>query len=435
MITVPAEGGTDGGIALLEGAEPAFFWTPPEGGTAAGYGAVETIRTSGKNRVEELRRRADRLFGSIETFCFPGTAPVSPALFGGLAFAGGNARREPWTEFGDCAFYLPRWIYREDGAGATLSCAFHGNDRDARARLLAEYERICRLCAGGVGAPVRIDSGDAALRQMEETRWIEMVETIRDAIASGEFTKIVAARLTEAKLDFPIDIPTLLSRLAGAYPECYRFAFRPGRSTFLGATPERLVRKEGRIVRTEALAGSIGVKNDIGKPGRREPADVLMGSAKDRAEHAIVVDSIRRRLTPLSAALEIPDRPRVVKLRHVMHLHTPIAAELSERRHVLDLLSVLHPTPSVGGVPTEKAIEWIVRNEPDPRGWYAGPVGWFDGAGDGEFAVALRCGLVRGKSTWLYAGAGIVHDSDPSMEFAETDIKQQAFLRALGIRV
>jgi menaquinone-specific isochorismate synthase len=116
-----------------------------------------------------------------------------------------------------------------------------------------------------------------------------------------------------------------------------------------------------------------------------------------------------------------------------MHLRTPIAARLAKRAHVLDLVAALHPTPSVGGVPTDRAIEWITRNEPDPRGWYAGPVGWFDAEGDGEFAVALRCGLLRGNRAWIYAGAGIVRDSDPAMEYAETNIKQTALLRALGI--
>lgn len=415
--------------------EPGVLWDGADGGLVLGLGAVRTIRTAGPERVERLKENASRLLRTIRMMAHPDCRAYSPALFGGFAFAEGGADADPWRDFGDSLFTLPRWCYRSDGDEATLSRAADPDAPHDSEAILAEYDTIVELLESNEDAPSPPPPGNAVLNQMEEGRWVEMVETIRDIIASGEMTKIVAARLSEATIDKPIDVYHLLSRLGSSYPRCYRFAFRTGQSVFLGATPERLARKKGHCIWTEALAGSIGSPRSGNAAGRKRLAAELLASEKDRAEHAIVVESIGRRLGEICSSLSLPDRPSVVELRHVMHLHTPIAALLKEEIHLLDLISTLHPTPSVGGVPTDRAIDWIVRNEPDPRGWYAGPIGWFDSEGDGEFAVALRCGLIRQNRAYLYAGAGIVRDSDPIMEFAETNIKQKALLRALGITV
>lgn len=145
-----------------------------------------------------------------------------------------------------------------------------------------------------------------------------------------------------------------------------------------------------------------------------------------------MVDAIVRRLEPLCSCLHVAPEPRVRELREVLHLHTPIRGTLTRPRHVLELVEGLHPTPAVGGVPTAEALRWIPEHEPDERGWYAAPVGWFDAAGDGEFAVALRSCVLRGREAYLYAGAGIVRDSDPELEYHEMELKKQALLRALG---
>ena len=145
-----------------------------------------------------------------------------------------------------------------------------------------------------------------------------------------------------------------------------------------------------------------------------------------------MVRDIAARLSPFCAALRVPERPGLRSLRQVLHLVTAIDGELRDRAHVLDLVAALHPTPAVGGVPTAEAVRWIVEHE-EERGWYAGPVGWFDRGGDGEFAVAIRSGLLDGARAHVYAGAGIVRGSDPSDEYQETAVKQLALLRALGI--
>jgi salicylate biosynthesis isochorismate synthase len=192
----------------------------------------------------------------------------------------------------------------------------------------------------------------------------------------------------------------------------------------VAATPERLVRVAGANVSCDALAGSIARGLD--------EATSLLASAKDRNEHALVVDAIASTLRGLGATVEAAAEPGLRTLRHVVHLHTPITARLPQRRHVLELAAALHPTPAMGGTPTQVATRWIAERE-DARGWYASPVGWFDLDGNGELAVAIRSGVVDGEHAHLYAGSGIVAGSDPDRELAETDVKLRAMLGALGV--
>jgi isochorismate synthase len=201
----------------------------------------------------------------------------------------------------------------------------------------------------------------------------------------------------------------------------------PGGGTLVAATPERLVKKAGPDVACDALAGSRA-------PGgmRGDATDLLLASGKDRREHELVVRAIAGALRELGAEVDMPATPLVRALRHVVHLHTPITATLRTPCHVLELAARLHPTPAVGGTPTRAATTWIATHEA-PRGWYAAPVGWFDLDGNGEFAVAIRSGVLAGNRAQLWAGAGIVAGSDPDRELAETEIKLRAVLGALGV--
>ncbi|MFH1681080.1 MAG: isochorismate synthase, partial [Candidatus Eisenbacteria bacterium] len=271
----------------------------------------------------------------------------------------------------------------------------------------------------------------AARRELSREEWSALVESIREGIEEGLFSKVVAALRTDLDLGEAVDPLAVFGRLDRSHPDCHRFLFRKGDAAFLGASPERLVRKDGREIGTEALAGSIDTADT--EDENRLRTIRLMESRKDLGEHELVVDAIRRKLEPLCSELRVPARPQIRRLRHVLHLHTPMNGVLAHETHILNLAASLHPTPSVGGVPTSDAVRWIVKNEPHRRGWYAGPVGWFDSEGNGDLAVAIRSGVVRGRWAHLYAGAGIVRDSDPSMEYEETRTKQRPMLRALGI--
>lgn len=428
-LSIPAPAATPETLLRLVPREHGFLWHPPTAAGVSGAGIAARIDLRGRARFDDLRRGAQALWRQLENDSYPGCRPPSPRLFGGLAFASGASSEVPWRAFGDGCFTLPRWRYavKDDRAILTLTVRggeVRGGTQPWLLRIRTILDSLARAEAGGNGAPTplpRVTRMDAPSR----TRWSEQVEAIRSAIIGGGFEKIVAANRTVVTFDAVVDALSALDRLANGLRSSTRFAFIRDDATFFGATPERLIALRGLRFETESLAGSLAVGD--------APATQLLSSGKDLEEHRLVVTSIVRRLEPLVARLDVASEPRVRTLREVLHLHTPIRGELNAPRHVLDLVELLHPTPAVGGVPTDEAMRWITENEPEGRGWYAGPIGWFDHAGAGEFAVALRTCLLRGRRAYLYAGAGIVADSDPVSEYAETEVKRKTLLRSLGM--
>jgi len=228
-----------------------------------------------------------------------------------------------------------------------------------------------------------------------------------------------------------LDVPNALRRLVASAPESTIYAFRRGGRTFLGATPERLVRTEGRAFRTAAVAGTI--RRGANAAEDAELAAELLASEKNREEQGIVVAGIRELLAPIAETLEIAPRPSVMTLRFAQHLATEISGTLPAGHGLLSVAAVLHPTPAVGGEPRGTALALIDEHEGFDRGWYAGPVGWLGADGDGELCVALRCGVVDRTRATLFAGCGIVADSDPDAEWEESRIKLRSLISALGI--
>lgn len=434
ILSVPAPIGRPEALLRAIRSDDTFLWRPPTGPVFAGAGAVRTIREGGAKRFDSLREDADIFWKTVAEVRHPDCAPPLPALFGGFSFETESRPVAPWEHFADSVFTLPRWRYATDGGKGTLSLALHGPDDVSNINnYVLDLARILEALQTEPGAEAGAPSdSDVEIAPLNRTIWGEMIDSIHAGIEEDLFTKVVAARRT--LVEFPEAIETLpvWTRLAKNFPDCYAFAFRRGDSTFLGASPERLVRMLGRKIATEALAGTIRADGSAEK--RRERVVELLQSRKDLDEHELVVASIRSKLEPLCSELRTPPRPLIRELSNALHLHTPMLGKLSRRSHILNLMAVLHPTPSVGGVPTASATRWIIENEPHPRGWYAGPVGYFDSKGDGDFAVAIRSGIVRGSRAYLYAGSGIVRDSETEKEYKETDIKLIPLLRALGIR-
>jgi isochorismate synthase len=241
-----------------------------------------------------------------------------------------------------------------------------------------------------------------------------------ERIRHGELVKVVLARRGGVLFDTEPIASALLARLGAHHPGCVRYAWRRGGKTWLGATPETLVRVDGRRLSTQALAGT--------RPS--ELAAELLGSVKDRHEHAIVVDAIRRAIAPFTRALPLPSEPEIRRLRGLAHLQTPIEALLREDVDFLRLVHALHPTPAVCGLPADRAAELLAALEPEPRGLYAGPFVRLSPYGDGHAVVALRGAVLAGRSAVVPAGAGIVEGSDGDAELAETRVKQRSVLDA-----
>ncbi len=251
------------------------------------------------------------------------------------------------------------------------------------------------------------------------------VERANRAIRNGQFEKVVLGRAIDFRADGAVTPLAILDRLRNRFPTCHTFSFSAGREgTFLGATPELLVSvKKGRL-RAEALAGSVARGNSVSEDAALGLS--LLNNSKDAREHRVVVDGIVRRLRSLGLEPEAVDRPRLLKLANVQHLLTPIGADLAEDIHILDVVRSLHPTPAVGGAPQGAACDAIQNYESFIRGPYAGPVGWFDAHGDGEFVVGIRSGILHRDTIRLFSGSGIVRGSTPQNEKLETDLKFKA---------
>jgi isochorismate synthase len=420
--------------------EHGFVWnSPPSGTDCAGGGVAWRIEVSGRDRLQQLRQQSDSLWGRVRSWRHPMAAVRPPRLVGGLAFSAGNSGRAPWAEFGDGGFTLARWTYWRTGRDCALSLAVAcDGDSAARRHAVDELEHILgalELAAAATPEPperFRLRPPVEA-RQMPPDRWEEHIRKIRSAIAGGDFLKIVAARRCDLTLDSPAEDLEVLGRLMSE-PSCTHFAFRRATSSFVGASPEILFLKVGLALRTQALAGTLR-RTGTGQTAHDGQCESLLGSKKDRSEHEFVVEAIRRSLDPLCSEVTVAEAPDVIALRNILHINTPFAAKVSPATHVADLLEALHPTPAVGGVPGPAAREWIVQHEADERGWYTGPVGWFDCEGDAEFAVAIRCGVLSGANAFLYTGAGVVLDSEAAAEYAETALKQLPMTRALGLEL
>lgn len=387
------------------------------GGEDAWAGVGLADQCSGPEALPRLRRR----LASLD----------DPAVryLGGTAFAPAAPVADEWSAFGGARFILPRFVFRRDDGTPTLSL-FVRPGRDRLDAVLAEVAALREPVVGFGALPLPTSRTDAP----DAEGWNVGLQAAFRAFARGELHKVVLARRATYGFDERLDALALLARLEAATPSCFHFALQPAHgSVFVGATPERLFRREGRRLWTEAVAGT--------RPRLADPAadarlrDDLLASEKDRREHAYVTDRILDALAPFCAACDADDT-RAMGLASKWHLHTAIRAGLKPDVDTFDLLDALHPTPAVGGTPTAPALARIAATEPFDRGWYAGPIGWVS-RDDAEFAVAIRSGLVRdteaGSALDLYSGAGIVRGSDPATEWAEIEDKIVDFARVLGL--
>ena len=411
--------------------EAALWLQPSEGLVIVGVGRAWAAEGEGPDRFRAAEA-AWRVL--VEDAVSEGDA--APTLLGGLGFAGRRpAADDPWASFGPSSLVLPELLLATRDGTTTLTASAVGAPDpravDARWEQLADRARaLTPPAAGMVARPVF-----ALLRtecsRPDEPGWHRTVETMAGAVGRGRLDKVVLARRVDLRSTVELDVPNALRRLVASAPESTIYAFRRAGRTFLGATPERLVRVEDRHFRTAAVAGTIGRGADGAEDARL--ARELLASEKDREEHAIVVQYIRGLLAPVAERIDVAPHPSVLTLRFVQHLATAIEGTLPEHAGLLSLGERLHPTPAVGGDPRDAALAMINEHEGFDRGWYAGPVGWLDGAGDGELCVALRCGIVDRTRAVLFAGCGIVADSDPAREWEESRIKLQAVVSALGM--
>jgi salicylate biosynthesis isochorismate synthase/menaquinone-specific isochorismate synthase len=414
--------------------EPWFcFEQPDRGGSAiASLGAVEVIEAGGPDRFLGVSERWRVL--AARALADPADGPAGAGLIavGGFAFAAEGGDAPLWQGFAPASLIVPELsLARRDGeVRLTVNVAVAPDD--TAAELVARVgARLGELRSGPLPLLDPAPTGRyRVVSSMPAAHYEEAVARAVQRIRAGELEKVVLARELQVHAPGIHDPAALLGLLRQEFPSCYVFAVGRGDSTFMAASPELLIRREGQRASTVALAGSTRRSADPSVDAHL--GEQLLRSDKDRHENAIVARRIARGLQPHSVWVTAAPEPVVIQVANIQHLALPIRAQLASPMDAVELAGLLHPTPAVGGEPWPAAERLIPALEGLDRGWYAGPVGWTDASGDGEFCVALRCALLRGEVAHLYAGCGIVRDSDPAAELAETEIKFGALLPALS---
>ena len=338
---------------------------------------------------------------SIEIDDDVSTIGSGPLLFGAIPFDSDDAHH----------FVLPEQILVRTTAG---ECWYSSADGKAPSESFDEAAERPSRYAVRLGVPIE--------------HYLQAVESGRDEVRKGNLTKVVIARDIYIDSESPIDSHTVLLRLRDSHPHSYRFAFEG----LIGASPELLVSRRDREITSHPLAGTTRRTGDAKRDA--ELATELRKSAKNQIEHRVVIDMVHDTLLPYCSFLDWEPEPDVIQVGNVQHLGTRLIGHLSDPPlHVLDAAYSLSPTPALGGHPRMAALDLIERTEGFERGRYGGAIGWFDRHGNGTFAVTIRCAEISDdlRSAHLYAGGGIVADSDPQSELAETEAKLQAMTRAI----
>jgi len=414
-------------VFLSMPAQPAVLWATTPASCDVGLGWATRCESSGRNRTQDIIEQADLAFRDYQGVGL-GAAAVEPRFFGGLSYASPRASSSSWSRFPDSEFVLPRLLYRANGSRAALTLFISKPEicePASRSRFIEMVHSILKLTPQAQTLPHEGLRIEARYDNPSREQWAQHVTDACRLFSEGQLEKVVLAREVLLVCNRRPEIHAVLSELLGRAEGSICFALRRGNSTFLGATPERLVTRRGPNIVTEALAGSAANSGELPQQ--------LLSDTKNLLEHSLVVRELVARLQKLGAEVSTPLAPQLKNFGGLSHLHTLVQARKLASPHVLAIGEHLHPTPAVGGIPIKQALEFIFAHEAFERGRYAGPVGWFDGNGDGELAVALRSGLLSEREVRLYAGAGLVPGSEPEPEWRETDLKLRSFLDALGL--
>lgn len=352
-------------------------------------------------------------------------------FFGGIRFSNRKNGDTTWRAFPYFHFHLPVFEFIRRGNRYSFVCNLYQPDQLSLSESRSHYLRfIHRLFSGNGKAdpPVRfIGRKD----NPEQAEWVQNIQQALQWLDGRPLEKVVLARKSELTFSRPLKAERLLNELRTSNPNSFLFLFRLNKeNAFLGSTPERLYKRSGRHLETEAVAGTRR-RGRTPEEDRRLKED-LLHCEKDLREHAYVVRSIEQVLTPYVHSIQKDAQTGILENARVQHLVVRFKAELKEKVSDMDVLNNLHPTPAVGGVPKEKAIEKIHQLEHFDRGWYAGPVGWISHQ-EAEFAVGIRSALLQGSKVSLFAGAGIVQGSDPISEWREIENKIANFIKVLHV--
>jgi isochorismate synthase len=415
-----------------------FVFEQPERAHAVvvGLGAATSIHASGAARFQSVAERWRALAAAAVADPADEPAGGGPVAIGGFAFAPDGGRAPHWQGFEPASLTVPQLmltrLQRRGESIVRLTLAALARPDDVPEELLAQLQqRLSELQTSPLPLLDPAPTGRFQVSSaMPPEHYEQAVARAAELIRAGELEKIVLAREVQVHAPAPYDPAALFGVLREEFPSCFVFCVGHGDATLIAASPELLVRREGHRVSTLALAGSTRRSADPAVDAHL--GEQLLRNESYREEHAIVARRIERTLRPHAVWVTAAPEPELVTIANIQHLATPIRAQLTAPLDALELAGLMHPTPAVGGEPRDAAAAMIPALEGLDRGWYSGPVGWTDATGDGEFCVALRCALLHGNLARCYAGNGLVRDSDPARELAETEVKLQALLPLLA---
>ena len=428
-----------------------FFWFQPDRSRAlVAEGVTQCMESAGEARFQEA---GDLLIDAAPSlFCTDERTRARLRWLAGFSFDARHEAAGEWEGFPVGQLRLPALLFQSDHHGSavvltrTVPSGAHSEDLVAEFEDQLERVEVLRSqedASASEPPTPSVDSGSEYAVQADRPHkvYCETVEQGLQAIADGAFEKVVVARSLEVRHPGRYPLAGFLRRLSSSYPSCTILAWGHADSTLIAASPEFLVSLEGQRVRAHALAGS-AARGSSPEQDERLARD-LVESKKEQAEHSAVVRAVREALRDVCGELEGLEAPSLLKLAGIQHLWTPLEGDVRNPdriKTVLDLVDRLHPTPAVCGLPRQATRDWLHAHEDLDRGWYAGPIGWMDADGDGEFWLALRAGLIRQSRrdsadetarARLYAGAGVVEGSSPESELAETRLKLRALLAPL----
>lgn len=380
-----------------------------------------------ESRFEETERQWNELLATAmihNPYEVPGTGILA---LGGMSF---DPKRKPsnlWREFQSSQFIVPKYMLTKYNNAYYFTVTHQVEIEDDYRQLSREIDREKQsLFVSEVIFPT--GANVVTKEEIKKKQWLDVVDQAIEAINNEEAKKVVLAREMRLKLDKSVEIGVMLKKLLHMQTNSYIFAVERGEDCFIGATPERLVGLAGNKLLSACVAGTAPrgkttVEDD-------EISNLLLNDDKNREEHGYVVKMIRQAMEKYCSDIDIPSQPVIYPLKNLQHLYTPVTAILNDSYSIFDVLKQLHPTPALGGVPREQSLTFIREHEFFDRGWYGAPIGWLDSNKHAEFAVAIRSGLVQGDEASLFAGCGIMKDSDPKLEYEETNIK---FLPILSV--
>jgi salicylate biosynthesis isochorismate synthase/menaquinone-specific isochorismate synthase len=409
-----------------------FCWEQPDRGFA--LAALGVVREAASRGSERFRDVAGECLATESASDEPSGLPAGAGVVwvGGFAFDPEGGSSSDWSSLPPASLLLPELSLCRSGERTFLTVNAEVRPEDDLERMAASLR--ARLAGLREAELPLLDPHPTARAEiasvLSPSDFERMIAAATKRIRAGEMSKVVLAREVVATAAAAHDPAAVFGAMREQFPACFCFCVGTPEAAFIGASPELLLRRSGAGVSTVALAGSTRRSSDPAVDDHL--GEQLLRSAKDREEHAIVAERIARSLRRHAVWVQSASEPEIVRVANIQHLATPIVAQLAEPRSAVELAGMLHPTPAVGGEPWHAAETAIAELEQMDRGWYAGPVGWMDAAEDGEFCVALRSALLRDREARLYAGAGIVADSDPAAELAETEVKLGALLPLLA---